>query len=451
MSEVFSLRSEFDVPVSELWAWHERPGAFERLAPPWEWMKVVERKGGLEVGARTAVKVRVGGLQRLWVAEHTACEPLRLFRDEARQGPFARYVHEHRFEKLPGGRSALEDHVEYELPLGALGRAVAGGPVRRRLERSFRYRHAVLRADLLRHRAYADRPRLEVAITGASGMLGSALSHYLSTAGHQVHAVRRTSVGLDLSGVDGAHAVVHLAGAGIADQRWTAARKKELVDSRVGLTGTLVEELGRLPNPPPVLLSASGVGIYGDRGEEELGEGAKPGESGARGAEFLASLCAQWEAAARKAEALGMRVVILRFGVVLGAQGGALGQMLPAFQAGVGGPIAGGAAWMSWVSLEDVLGAIELALHDKKLDGAVNVVAPTPVTNAELTRTLSRVLSRPAVSPVPAFALRALYGELADAGILASQRVLPGALQQHGFDFLHPELEQCLRFTLGRT
>lgn len=450
MAEVLSLRSELDVPVGELWAWHARPGAFERLAPPWERLRVVERQGGLEVGARTVVQVRVGGLAQRWVAEHTACEPERLFRDEARQGPFRRYVHEHRFEALPGGRSALEDHVEYELPLGGLGQAAAGPMVRARLERSFRYRHAVLRADLARHRAYADRARLRVAISGASGMLGSALSHYLSTAGHQVHAVRRTPVGLDLSGVDGAHAVVHLAGAGIAEQRWSSARKKELVDSRAGLTSTLVEELGRLPNPPPVLLSASGVGIYGDRGEEELGEGAKPGESGAEGAGFLASLCAQWEAAARKAEALGMRVVLLRFGVVLGAQGGALAKMLPAFRAGLGGPLAGGHGWLSWISLEDVLGAIELALHDRKLEGAVNVVAPSPVTNAELTRTLSRVLSRPAVAPVPAFALRALYGELADAGILASQRALPGVLQQHGFDFLHPELEPCLRFTLGK-
>lgn len=450
MSEVLSLRSSFPVPVSELWAWHERPGAFERLAAPWESMRVLERHGGLEVGARTSVRVQVGPTAQTWVSEHTACEPHKLFKDEARQSPFAAYAHEHRFSRDGSGKSALEDHVEYTLPLGGLGSAVAGGMVKKRLAAIFRYRHAVLKADLERHLKFATAPRLNVAITGASGMLGTALGHYLSTAGHDVRAVRRTGIGIDAGGLEGAHACIHLAGAGIAEQRWTPARKKELVDSRVGFTANLLEQLERLQNPPAVLIAASAVGVYGDRGDEELGEATQVGEPGPKGPEFLASLCQQWETASRKAEELGMRVVILRLGVVLTSKGGALKKMLPPFAAGVGGPLAGGKAWFPWVSLEDVLGAAELALHDKSIRGVMNVVAPNPVTNATLTRVLGKVLVRPAFTPVPALALRALYGELADGAVLASQRVLPGILQQRGFDFVHPDLEQCLRFTLGR-
>lgn len=449
MSEVVSLRSRFPVPVEALWAWHERPGAFERLTPPWEKVQLLERRGGLGVGARTALLVRLGPLPTRWVSEHTACDPGALFRDEQKEGPFKRFVHEHRFAQDGAGASALEDHLTFELPLGGAGRALAAASVRRRLERLLRYRHAVLQADLARHEKYARAPRAGVAITGGSGMLGTALGHYLSTAGHDVRAVRRTPIGLDAGGLEGAHAVVHLAGAGIGDARWTDARKQALVDSRVAFTGTLLEELERLRNPPPVLVSASAVGFYGDRGDEELTEQSAPGTPGTRGPDFLASLCAQWETAARRAEPLGMRVVILRFGVVLSARGGALEKMLPAFKAGVGGPIAGGSGWMSWVSLEDVLGAVELSLFDRTMSGAYNVVAP-PVTNADFTRALGRVLRRPVVTPLPAFALRALYGELAEGTLLSSQRVVPFALPKKGFHLLQPDLEPALRFTLGR-
>jgi uncharacterized protein (TIGR01777 family) len=447
--EVLETRSELEVPVETLWAWHERPGAFERLAPPWEQMRMLERKGGLEVGARTAIEMKVGPVPRKFVSEHTVCEPGVRFVDEAKESPFASWKHEHRFKSLGPGKSALEDHVEYALPMGGAGHAVAAGMVKRRLERSFAYRHAVLRQDLARHAAYKGAP-LAVGITGASGLVGTELTHYLSTAGHDVRAVRRRGVGIDASVLDGAHACIHLAGASILDGRWTPKRKQELVASRVGFTATLLEELSRLSRPPPVFIAANAVGIYGDRGDEELDEGSKPGEAGARGAEFLASLCGQWEAAARRAEDLGMRVVFLRIGVVMTARGGALKQMLPPFSAGVGGPLAGGQMWMSWISLEDVLAAIELALWDKTLTGAVNLVAPKPVRNAELTAVLGKVLQRPAVMPVPAFALRALYGEAADGAVLASQRVRPGMLLERGFQFLHPELEPCLRFTLGR-
>jgi uncharacterized protein len=450
VAEVFSLRSTFDVPVRELWGWHARPFAFERLSPPWEPMRVLERSGGLEVGARTAVEVKVGPIPRRLVSEHTASVPERLFVDEAKESPFAAWRHEHRFTALGPEQSALEDHVEYALPLGGLGAAVAAGGVRRRLERSFGYRHALLQADLSRHAKFGGRPRPPVGITGASGMLGTALKEYFSTAGHDVRAVRRTGVGIDASVLDGAHACIHLAGAGLAEGRWSAARKQQLIDSRVGFTATLLEELSRLPRPPPVFIAANAIGIYGDRGDEELDESSKTGDAGPRGAEFLASLCAQWEAAARRAEAEGMRVVILRIGVVMSARGGALQQMLPPFLAGVGGPLGGGRGWMSWVSLEDVLGAVELAVMDKTVTGAVNVVAPNPVTNGVLTQVLGKVLGRPAAMPVPAVALRALYGELADGAVLASQRVKPSVLAQHDFEFLHPDLKQCLRFTLGR-
>jgi hypothetical protein len=297
---------------------------------------------------------------------------------------------------------------------------------------------------------------MRVALSGSSGFIGSALVPSLAREGHRViRLVRALTAGpeqipwdpetgrLDPAQLEGVDAIVHLAGEPVVG-RWTRAKKARIHDSRVRGTRLLAETMSQLAHPPKVLVCASAIGYYGDRGEERLTE-----ESPA-GAGFLAEVCENWEAAAQAARAKGVRVVSLRIGVVLSPRGGALKMMLPAFRLGVGGRLGDGRQYFSWVALDDVVGAIQHALITDGLAGPVNAVAPTPVTNAEFTRTLGRVLRRPVVFPVPTLALRLLFGELADEGLLASARVEPRRLLSSGYRFVAPELEPALRHLLGR-
>lgn len=439
----FERRTTMPVSADELCAWHARPGAFERLNPPFAPVKVEERTGGLEVGARTVI-TGIGPLGQRWVAEHTAYEPGRMFRDAQKSGPFKKWVHTHRFEPRPDGTSELVDQIEYELPLGGVGSFFGGRFTTSTLERMFAFRHALTRSDLTRHAAFADKARLTFAITGASGLVATALIPFLTTGGHTVRTVKRTGTDFDASALEGADVVVNLAGAGVADARWTPERKRLLVDSRIEYTRRL---MASMKSKPKVWLQGSAIGVYGDRGEEQLTEDSKPGDPAETGAAFLARLCTDWEAAATGA---APRVVPLRIGIVQAAQGGALSKLLPAFKVGAGGPIAGGKGWQSWISLEDLLGVILFAAYTDSITGPINAVAPHPVTSLEYAHVLGRVISRPSFAPLPAFVLRTLFGELADGALMASQRVLPHRLTAAGFRFVHPLLEDALRFTLGR-
>jgi uncharacterized protein (TIGR01777 family) len=246
-------------------------------------------------------------------------------------------------------------------------------------------------------------------------------------------------------GLEGMDAVVHLAGENIAAGRWSSEKKARIRDSRVQGTRVLCDALAQLVNPPKVLVSASAIGYYGDRGAEVLREESRPGR------DFLADVCRAWEAATAPAAQRGIRVVNLRFGIVLSAAGGALAKMLFPFKMGMGGIVGSGQQYMSWIALDDLVGAIHHALITDTLQGPVNAVAPNPVTNSEFTRTLGRVLRRPTLVPLPAFAARAAFGEMADALLLASIRVEPARLQDTHYAFRYPELEGALRHVLGRT
>lgn len=296
---------------------------------------------------------------------------------------------------------------------------------------------------------------MHVAITGSSGLIGSALIPALRGAGHRVlRLVRRTAQAgevtwdpargiLDGGALEGVDAVIHLSGEGLADARWTASRKRALRESRLNSTDLLARTLASLGRRPSVLLSTSAVGIYGDRGAEVLTEASRPGSG------FLAQLAQDWEAAAAPAAAGGIRVAHPRFGVVLTPDGGALGKMLPPFRLGLGGPFASGRQWMSWVTLPDVIGLLAYGLTEERVRGPFNAVAPEPVTNAQFARTLGAVLGRPAIVPVPAFALRLALGEMADQALLASQRAVPERLLHWGYRFQHPSLEGGLRAVLS--
>jgi uncharacterized protein (TIGR01777 family) len=298
---------------------------------------------------------------------------------------------------------------------------------------------------------------MEIAVTGSHGLVGSALVQYLVAGGHRVTRIIRGGDAAEpfarwsvergvedparLAGLD---AVVHLAGENLAAGRWTRARKAEIRRSRVLGTERLAAALATLERPPRVFIGASAIGIYGDRGDEPLDEQSAPGRG------FLADLCREWEGAAEALRTAGVRVVHLRFGVVLTPAGGALEKMLPAFRLGAGAVVGSGRQVMSWIVRDDVLGAILHGIRTDSLTGPVNAVAPAPVTNTEFTRILARVLGRPAVLKLPAFALRLALGELADQALLASQRVVPGRLLATGYRFRHGELEPALRHLLGR-
>jgi uncharacterized protein len=295
-----------------------------------------------------------------------------------------------------------------------------------------------------------------VLLTGSSGLIGTSLVRRLMQNRISTIRLHRTPSGVAeeywdpyaaapvsrLESLEGITAAVHLSGANLAGRRWTRAYKREISSSRVTPTHALASMLAGLRAKPEVLICASAIGIYGNRGDEELSEASLPGSG------FLPDLCLAWEKAARPAEDAGIRVVHLRFGVVLSPVGGALKQMLPIFRAGLGGRLGSGRQWISWIALPDVTRAIEFLLQTKDVAGPVNLVAPNPVTNLELTRSLARAVHRPALLPVPAFALRLAFGEMAEATILQSVRVVPDRLRTAGFDFEYPELEAALHAIL---
>ena len=303
---------------------------------------------------------------------------------------------------------------------------------------------------------------MKILVSGSTGLVGTALVSALARDGHTVCRLVRPQSTVSMETKDGFNvawnpatgelggagvgpdAVVNLAGASIGDGRWSAARKEVLRSSRVESTRALVSALGKMNARPRVLVSASAIGIYGNRGDEILMEESKVG------GDFLAGLARDWETEAMKAETLGIRVVLARFGVILARHGGALAKMMLPFKLGAGGRLGSGQQWMSWVVLDDVVGILRMAIENASVRGPVNVVAPQPVRNAEFTKTLAKVLRRPALFPAPAFALRLALGEMADALLLSSQRVVPGVLERNGYHFLHVDLSSTLSSILTK-
>ena len=298
---------------------------------------------------------------------------------------------------------------------------------------------------------------MNIAISGSHGFIGSAVVTALAGAGHRIIPLIRgrsaveggiawssEAAYVDTAKLEGIDAVVHLAGEPIPG-RWTPQKKARILESRFQGTRLLAEAVSHLAKPPKVFVCASAIGYYGDRGEEILREESPSGGG------FLAQVCRAWEAATEPAAKKGIRVVNLRIGIVLGAGGGALAQMLTPFRMGVGGRIGSGKQWMSWIALDDLVGVIQHVLTTANLQGPVNAVAPNAVTNAEFTRTLGKVLSRPTIFPLPAFVVKLAFGQMGEEALLGSQRVEPARLKASSYKFRYPELEGALRHVLGRS
>ena len=451
-SQTFDRSIELPAPAADTFAWHERPGAFERLSPPWKRVKILRRSGTIHDGDTVTLKMWLGLLPVKWEIMHCDFVAGRQFCDVQVKGPCKSWRHCHRVEPIDAERSRLTDHIDYEIPLGALGKAVLARRIGRQLAALFDYRHDLTRRDLQLHARYPG-PRLTIAMTGASGLVGWQLSAMFTTGGHRVlRLVRGIAQGDDiawdpavgilepekLAAVD---IVVHLAGENVAGL-WTAAKMKRIRDSRVIGTRVLSQSLAKLAGKPRALICASAVGYYGSRGEELLDETSPHGDG------FLAEVCQQWESAADAARAAGIRVAHLRLGVVLTPAGGALAAMRPVFKLGLAGVLGPGTQWLPWVGLDDAISAFYTAAMDERVSGVFNVVAPTPVTNRQFTQVLGSVLHRPTVFAFPSFMLKAA-GQMGKEMLLSSQRVASAKLQGSGFEFRDPELEPMLRRVMG--
>ena len=455
------VTSSLDASAATVFDWHARPGAFERLTPPWAPVRL-ERFEGIAEGDRAVLRIGPGPLALRWVAEHHDVIEGRQFCDRQVQGPFPHWEHTHRFDSpQPSGneaRSTLIDRIEYEPPGGAVGRWAAPW-LENELRRQFAYRHRVTRRDLSLHRRYnPEEQSLTIAVSGASGLLGSQLVPFLTTGGHTVKRLTRSGPTADdeilwdprtdrveaekLEGID---AVIHLAGENVFG-RWTPAKKQRIYSSRADGTRLLAEALAELDDPPEVLVSSSAVGYYGDHGTDRITEDSTP-----RNAGFLSEVCEAWEAGTAPASSAGIRTVQMRTGVVLTPAGGALQLMLPAFWLGLGGRVGARNQYFPWITLDDVIGGVYHALWADDLEGPVNLTAPNPVTMDTYAQTLAAVLHRPAFLNVPSSLVRTVGGEMAEEMLLSSARVVPQKLRETDYDFGYGSLDDGLRHVLGRT
>ncbi|MFN0195958.1 MAG: TIGR01777 family oxidoreductase [Planctomycetaceae bacterium] len=475
----FFKRSLIAAPAEFVFAWHERPGAFFRLAPPWENIRLIRQQGGIRDGNELEFAMQLGPFSRRWIARHQNYIPGVQFEDVQIAGPFRSWKHTHRI--IPDGpeRCFLEDSVEYELPGGSIGAWLGSTSIHATLTKMFATRHDVTIHDIDMHWKFqksgehspslsgdvsndslpnSTRSIMRILLSGATGLIGSTLRPMLTTGGHTVIPLTRSrqtvhgdavvwdpqNRSVDRSQLEGFDAVIHLAGENIGTKRWTPKQKEIIKNSRVVGTRFLCEQLAQLDRPPKVLVCASAIGYYGDRGDELLDEQNPPAD------DFLARVCREWETVTEPARQKNIRVINLRTGVVLSPRGGALHKMLTPFKLGFGGVVGSGRQYWSWVDIDDVAGVIVHCLHHEELSGPINGVAPGSVTNRDFTMILGKVLRRPTIFPLPAFVVKLMLGEMGEALLLSSTRVAPVRLEQSGYAFRYPTLEASLRHLLGR-
>lgn len=453
-NERFLFHSSFPCNVHELYNWHSRSGALERLIPPWENTTVVRRKGGLDPGGEVELRMHAGPFPFRWIAHHVENNPGKSFRDIQHKGPFSSWSHTHTF-KDAGNKAILEDDIEYSLPFHSLIPTFVKRHVDTTLQRTFEHRRRVLTADLQLHAKCGDKP-LRILISGASGVLGRALIPLLTTGGHEVWSlVRRTPVAEknelywnpltgEIDDLPTFDAVIHLAGEYIGLGRWTAEKKKTIIESRTKGTSLLIKTISTHPQPPRVFLSASAVGYYGDTGDVMVDETSPSGN------DFISEVCNLWEDAAAPAEQAGIRTVLMRIGVSLSPQGGALQRLLSTSLFGLIRSFGSGDQYISWISTDDTISAIYHTICCETLHGPVNICAPNPVTNSAFMVKLAEITGRPLLFSVPEPLLKAIYGQMATEILLSGCRASCRKLQDSGFVFRHSTLDTALTDMLGK-
>ena len=466
----FSSTLKVNHSVERLFSWHENPGAYERLTPPFEPVTVKYRKGSIDGGE---VHIKLPFIPLIWVAKHHSYKKNVQFMEDQASGPFVgplpfwngSWHHEHLFDKVDEGNSLLTDDIAYDFPMDPFGSIFGGWYTTKRLKQMFAYRRHVTKHDLDSQAKYNGKP-LDIAVTGGSGLVGSGLMPYLTTAGHKVENIvrgrpKKGQLSWDISkgtisSLEGKDAVVHLAGepinkplAGKIPIPWTKWKRKEILDSRVKGTKLVAEHLASLNKKPKVLVCASAIGYYGDNGESLLSEDAE------KGSDYFSHVVSEWEAAAKPAIDAGIRVVFLRLAPIMSPLGGALQVLSLPAMLGSSPPVAGGKQWWSWVSVDDAVGSIYHSIITDSLSGAVNVASPNPVRQGEWAATLAKVywgkLAKLAtLIPVPGFVLKTFLGEFGDVLALSSIKVDSSKLIDSGYDFRFNDLEDCFRHLLGK-
>ena len=459
---IYEHTATFPYPREVVWNWHARPGAVRRIMPDWEGIRPVE-VGGIKDGAITSFRMSIGILPQRWVAKHHSYIEGEQFCDDMIKGPFGRWNHVHKFIENNEMEMQIHDRIDWKLPFHFFTRIGAPIMVMPRVRQMFKHRSRRILADLKRQQMFKDAPRKRILISGSTGLIGTQLGAFLETDGHDVHRLIRPSTRLhadqdptkvvkwdDRTGaiIEGSledfDVIIHLAGAGISDKRWTKKRKKLIAESREIPTRNLANALANLASPPSLFMCASAVGYYDNRGDEELDENSSSGDG------FLAEICRQWEDAAQPAIDAGIRTIHMRTGIVTTAAGGMLQQILLPAKLGAMGPIGGGRQWQSWISLDDQIYAMHYLMNHETASGVFNLTAPNPVTQKQFAKALGKVLRRPAFAPAPGFVMKILFGEMGKSLILDGQKVLPRRLQELGYTFEHEMLEPALRDALGR-
>ncbi|MBF0225216.1 MAG: TIGR01777 family protein [Desulfobacterales bacterium] len=455
-NQYFNKKTKINASADFVFNWHSRQGCLERLIPPWDNIKVMHREGGINIGAKAILKIQKWGVPVTWNAKHTEYIQNKLFQDIQLSGPFSKWIHTHKFIPEAYNSCLLEDSIEYSLPFYPIGKILLGNFIKKDLEKTFEYRHRITNLDTAYHFSKGDLKPMNIMISGASGLIGTTLIPFLTTSGNNViklvrkqpssqnEALWNPSAGeLDTKSLPQIDAVIHLAGENIGEGRWTEEKKKIIIDSRVKGTELIAKTIANMNPLPKVLVCASAIGYYGDRGNDLLTENDSSGNN------FVSKVCAEWEKAAILAIEKGIRVVFLRIGIVLSPKGGALKKLLLPFKLGVGGKISSGNQYMSWIGIDDVIRIIHTALTNDSLNGPINVVAPNPVTNYEFTKTLGKVLRRPTLFPIPAFAIKTIFGQMGEELLLSSTKVAPAKLNEIEHPFIHVHLEDALRHLLG--
>ena len=456
MTETFHYTSIFPCRAGELYDYHARPGALQRLLPPWDRTEVVSKTGSLDPGGRVVLKLHLGPIPFTWEAHHVENNPGKMFRDIQTRGPFTLFSHTHAFSDTENG-ARLDDRIDFRLPGHAVLPRYAVEKVKTVLRRSFTYREHVLREDLLLHAKYSKKP-LNILISGAGGVLGSALVPLLTTGGHKVYRLVRRKPDdsgleirwdpennkIDVAKLPRLDGIIHLAGEYIGLSRWSSEKKRRVLHSRTRGTDLLARTIARLPARPKVFLSASAVGYYGDRGSQVLTEVEMPGN------DYISEVCRQWEASAAPAADAGIRTVLMRLGVGLTPRGGALERLLNASPLAYIRYFGDGSQYISWISIDDMAAAILHCLVTTNLAGPVNITGPEPVDNHTLIRLLSEITGKPRVHPLPGRLLKTVFGQMASEILLSSCRVSSQKLLDSGFTYRHPDLPTALQIMLGR-
>jgi uncharacterized protein len=455
----FTKELNLNVSQEKLFAWHKSPGAFARLTPYWEKVSVKSQIGNIENGDEVKVSVNVlGPISLPWHLRHEDYIEGEQFCDKQVSGMFDYWKHSHVMSKNEGNSSTLRDSIDYRLPLWFIGDLFGSAFVKAKLNRLFNFRHNVTKIEA---KIFQEKKKnMKILVAGSRGLVGTDLVSFLKHQGHEVVRLSRSKKANDTEHVitwdpdsgsvneadfEGFDAVINLAGENIASKRWTPDQKEEIRQSRVDSTELIANALTKVKTPPRVFVCASATGYYGDRPDEVLNE-----NSVAVRGDFLSETCVAWENACKPAVEVGIRVVNTRFGIILSPKGGAMSKLLLPFQLGLGGQIGNGEQVMSWIALDDVIYALNYVVQNEAISGPVNFTAPNPVTNLEFTKTLGKVLQRPTIFPVPSFGIKLVFGEMADALLLSSQKVKPTKLESAGYEFAYGDLEAAFRHLLGK-